>query len=261
MDAKIRNIINSNSLPLPVKVSSTSCSTLLESSDFQKQAAKRFALEDFHAFDKQDEVSRISVEQSPQLLASTPCKEKGYNVVFPVLPVSPIAARLVEEAEKKTRVQVNVEWPSRTKVNTLHEGLESLGKMLCRGTYKQITAAVWRNPILRKHVQQLYLQEIDRECTALSSLKNPSCLRSQKKEDLLSFLLKKFNSKLEFKAPLFGAVLWTVSVRKSKRQDAFWEPSVCMSAAVLLKNRSPCMNAMQLRNTIILYHTGIIVSI
>ena len=100
VNAKIRNIINWNSLPLPVKVSSTSCSTLLESSDFQEQAAKRFALEDFHAFDKQDEVSRISVEQSPQLLASTPCKEKGHDVVFPVLPISPIAARLVDEAEK-----------------------------------------------------------------------------------------------------------------------------------------------------------------
>ena len=48
-------------------------------------------------------------------------------------PVSLIPAR--EPEEKKTRVQVAVEWPSRTKVNTLHEGLESLGKMLCRGTF------------------------------------------------------------------------------------------------------------------------------
>ena len=232
VNAKIRNIITSNSFPLPVKVSSTSCSSLLESSDFQEQAAKRIALEDFLAFDQQEEASRISEEQSPKLVASTPCKEKGHVVVFPVLPVSPIAARLdlEDETEKKTRVQVTVEWPSRTKVNTLHEGLESLGKMLCRGTYKQIAAAVWRNPILRKHVQQLYLQEVDRECTALCSLKNLSCLRSPKKEDLLSFSLKKFNSELESKAPLFSAVLWTASVRKSKREDAFWQPSVCMSA-------------------------------
>ena len=256
VNAKIRNIITSNSFPLPVKVSSTSCSSLWESSDFQEQAAKRVALEaDFLAFDQQEEAaSRISVEQSLKLVASTPCKEKGHDVVFPVLPVSPIAARLdlEDETEKKTRVQVTVEWPSRTKVNTLHEGLESLGKMLCRGTYKQIAAAVWRNPILRKHVQQLYLQEVDRECTALCSLKNPSCFRSPKKEDLQSFSLKKFNSELESKAPLFSAVLWTASARKSKREDAFWQPSVCMSAAVLLKNRSPCMNTMQLLNTIIL---------
>lgn len=54
--------------------------------------------------------------------------------------------------------------------------------------------------------------------------------------------------------------LWTASMRKSKREDEFWVPAVCMSAAVLLKNGSPCMNAVQLLNTIILYHTGIIVS-
>ena len=126
------------------------------------------------------------------------------------------------------------------------------------GTYKQIAGAAWKNPILRKYVQQLYLEEVDRECTAMCSLKNPSCLSSPGKKDLQRFSFKKFNSELESKAPLFSAVLWTASVRKSKRDDEFWLPSVCMSAAVLLKNR--CMNAMQLINTIILYHSGITVS-
>ena len=130
----------------------------------------------------------------------------------------------------------------------------------CRGTYKQIAGAVWKNPILRKYVQQLYLEEVDRECTAMCSLKNPSCLRSPSKKDLQRFSFKKFSTELESKAPLFSAVLWTASVRKSKRDDEFWLPAVCMSAAVLLKNRSPCMNAMQLINTIILYHSGITVS-
>ena len=109
-------------------------------------------------------------------------------------------------------------------------------------------------------MQQLYLEEIDRECTAMCSLKNPSCLRSPSKKVLQSFSFRKFNSELESKAPLFSAVLWTASVRKSKRGDEFWLPSVCMSVAVLLKNRSPCMNTMQLINTIILYHSGITVS-
>ena len=95
----------------------------------------------------------------------------------------------------------------------------------------------------------------------MCSLKNPSCLRSPSKRDLQRFSFKKFNSELESKAPLFSALLWTASVRKSKRDDEFWQPSVCMSAAVLLKNRSPCMNAMQLINTIILYHSGITVNI
>ena len=132
--------------------------------------------------------------------------------------------------------------------------------MLSRGTYKQIAGAVWKNAILRKHVQQLFLQEVDRECTTLCSQKHASCLRSPHKNDIQSFSFKKLNCELEMRAPLFSAVLWTASFRTSKRDDKFWQPSVCMSAAVLLKNRLSCMNAIQLLNTIILYHTGTIVS-
>lgn len=92
-----------------------------------------------------------------------------------------------------TCVLVTVEWSSRTKDNALQKGLESLGKMLSHGTYKQITGAVWRNPILKKHVQQLFLQEVDRECTALWSFKNPGCLRSLKKRIFSRFTRKKLH--------------------------------------------------------------------
>lgn len=257
--------LSSRSVPLPVPTPSSN-----QLSNSQEQATKRVALEDFGASvtsvdieeDNSTLPNRTLIDQWPSMLTSTPCKEKNHPVPFAVVvpPVSPIPAR--EPEEKKTRVQATVEWPSQTKVNTLHEGLESLGKMLCCGTYKQIAGAVWKNPILRKYMQQLYLEEVDRECTAMCSrMKNRSCLRSPSKKDLQSFSFRKFNSKLESKAPLFSAVLWTASVRKSKRDDEFWLPSVCMSVAVLLKNRSPpCMNAMQLINTIILYHSGIIVS-
>lgn len=270
VNSKLHNVVyrSSNNYIVPAGKSPTPQSNPFEGDFRQEQPVKRIALEDLRSGDQRHEsqgdvLSRISVDQFPvSAVTSTPCKDKGHPAV-PSIPVSPITGREGDETSsgaKKTRVLVTVEWPSRTKDNVLHEGLESLGKMLCRGTYKQIAGAVWRNPILKKHVQQLFLQEVDRECTALCSLKNPSCLRSPKKEDLQSFSFKKFTNELESKAPLFSAVLWTASVRKSKREDEFWVPAVCMSAAVLLKNRSPCMNAMQLLNTIILYHTGIIVS-
>ena len=105
------------------------------------------------------------------------------------------------------------------------------------------------------------MQEVDRECTHMCSLKEPSCLRSPTKKDLERFSFEKVNKELETKAPFLSAVLWTASLRKSKREDGgLWTNSVCMAAGVLLKNRSPCMNALQLLNTIILYHTGITVS-
>ena len=136
-----RKIVQSkkcSAVPLPVPKPSSN-----QISDSQEQATKRVALEDCRASvtsvdieeDNTTSPNRTSVDQWPSTLTSTPCKEKNRPVAFAAVvgPVSPIPAR--EPEEKKTRVQVTVEWPSRTKVNTLHEGLESLGKMLCRGTF------------------------------------------------------------------------------------------------------------------------------
>jgi len=88
----------------------------------------------------------ISVEQFTVFaVTSTPCKDKGHPAAFPSIHVSPITGQEGDKTSnraKKTRIPVTVEWLSRTKYNVLHEGLESLGKMLCRGTYKQIAGAV-----------------------------------------------------------------------------------------------------------------------
>ena len=121
------------------------------------------------------------------ITSSTPRKDHEQAVFLPT--VSPIRTQIMiadavetskasEAQEKKTTVQVRVDWPSKSKTNILHEGLESLGKMLCCGNYKQIARAVWKNAILKKHVQQLFLKEIDHECTALCSQKEASSFRS-----------------------------------------------------------------------------------
>ena len=86
----------------------------------------------------------------------------------------------------------------------------------------------------------------------MCSSKDPSCLRSTKAQDVTKFSFSKVEGELQKRAPLLSAVLWTASLRK---------PSVCMAAAVLLKNRSPCMTLLQLINTIIIYHSGIMVSV
>lgn len=104
--------------------------------------------------------------------------------------------------------------------------------------------------MLRKHLQQHFLKEFDKECSNMCSSKDPSCLRSTKAQDVKKFKFSKVEGELQKRAPLLSAVLWTASLRKSKRadEDPFWKPSVCMAAAVLLKNRSPCMTLLQLRN-------------
>lgn len=178
----------------------------------------------------------------------------------PQWPVSPIQPR---KETQSSAVSVRVEWPSKTYERQLSSDLESLGKMLVRGTYKQIANAVWKCDRLKKQIHLLVLKDVDRECTNLCSKKNPSCLRSPSKEEILKFSMKAINKELKERAPLTFSVLVAASVNTRSRSkqntrtgDDFWSPAVAMAAAVCLKNRSKYMNALQLLITIFSYHSG-----
>lgn len=107
----------------------------------------------------------------------------------PSLPASPIP--LCTSTPKKragtdklttTSLKVHIEWPSNRMERKVPEKLESLGKMLIRGTYKQIANAAWRSSLSKKELQLIALKEIDKECSAMCSKKEPSCVRSPDKE-------------------------------------------------------------------------------
>jgi hypothetical protein len=116
--------------------------------------------------------------------------------------------KLNDESLEPKRVEVfcKVKWPSKNKERKLPEDLESLGKMLVRGTYKQIANAAWKNENI-KELTVLNAKDIDNECIQLCSDKNPSCLRKNGKESLLSFTMEKLYDELRERAPLFHSVL------------------------------------------------------
>ena len=180
-------------------------------------------------------------------------------------PLSPIQPRIQpREPPKTTSVTVKVQWPSKDAERRLSGDLESLGKMLLRGTYKQIAHAAWRNIQLKKQLQLLMLKQINTECSHLCSKKNPSCLRSPSKENILKFSMEGLNMELKERAPLTFATLVAASTNpRSKARlkekvavENFWSPAIGMAAAVCLKNRSKFMNALQLLITIFNYHSG-----
>ncbi len=156
-----------------------------------------------------------------------------------------------------TVVTVKLQWPSQTRERHLPEDLQPLGKMLARGTYKQIANAVWNNPILRKQLQILAVKHVDKECHSLCSKTNPSCLQSPNKDALLNFSFEKLQKELEQRAPFIHAILQTSCVNKrnaEKRSE--WVPSVGMAAAIILRNKSSRLNAVQLLLSIFLYHSS-----
>ena len=62
----------------------------------------------------------------------------------------------------ETRVTVRVQWPSGNKEKTVSDELVSLGKMLCRGTFKQIANAAWKSKVLRPHILEEMSKEVNR---------------------------------------------------------------------------------------------------
>jgi hypothetical protein len=169
---------------------------------------------------------------------------------------TPIKGR--QPAIARTSVNVKVSWPSKTLEKTLHPELESLGKMLVRGTFKQIANAAWNSKEIRKHLTVNVLKQIDKECSSLCSRKDPSCLRSPSKHKMLDFSFEKENEELQERAPLFSSVLVASGCNRTDKSS--WILAVGMAASVLLRNRSPYMNAVQLMLGIFLYHSNWAVS-
>jgi hypothetical protein len=101
------------------------------------------------------------------------------------------------------------------------------------------------------------MKSVDSECNGLCSMKQPSCLRSPNKDQLLDFSLEKVVEELEERAPFTYGILRAACVNKrnSERRHE-WVPSVGMAGAILLRNRSTRLNAVQLLLSILLYHSS-----
>ena len=178
---------------------------------------------------------------------STPIKEQQPSILQPTC--------------DQTSVNVRISWPSKTVEKTLHPELESIGKMLVRGTFKQIANAAWRSKQIRKYLILNVLKQIDYECTNICSKKYPSCLQSPSKQKMPDFSFAKENEELQERAPLFYSVLVAGGCNKKKTEKSSWIPAVGMAASILLRNQSPYMNAVQLMLGIFLYHSNWAVSI
>ena len=76
-------------------------------------------------------------------------------------------------------------------------------------------------------------------------------------EILPAGLLRMITRELEPNKFLFRAVSWTSNFKRGRRNNKLLQPSLCVSAALLLKTTLLCIIAVQLITTVILYHSGI----
>ncbi len=139
---------------------------------------------------------------------------------------------------------IRAEWSSAAKEKQIPPALTSLGKMLVRGTLKQIASAAWKSPAMKSYIVADFLKAVHHECTGLSSRKARSMLRQTSKEEILAFSFEKQEEELKDRARLFNAVLTTASTKThpvsqkapiSKKKQSV-RSTVCMSASICLKN-------------------------
>lgn len=200
-------------------------------------------------------------ENEERVLNSTPKKRCLSHSTARELTVSPISTNNAEKTQSD--VTINVKWKSKKASRMLPPDLESIGKMLVRGTYKQIAHATWKNVNLKKHLVELILKEVEKEAIGLCSKKHPSILRMTDKESMLNLSMDSISLELKDRAPLIHSTLSTIAINRNSRasSDKKHVGPIAMAVAILLKNRSRYMTALQLLVTIFLYHSNWMVSI
>ena len=154
-------------------------------------------------------------------------------------------------------LKVSVKWPSEKypRERELNDDLAALGIALVRGTYSQMATAIFKIKPLKQSIIQCLLKELSRECANLTSKKNPSILRKTSTDDIRNFKLENVAQELSTRAPLLYSTLLTTAVRV-RDQVKTNLPSVALAACILLKERSPYLNAAQILMSVIIKFSG-----
>ena len=121
--------------------------------------------------------------------------------------------------------------PCKVTVRKLPKDLESLGKMLVRGTYKQIENAAWKIPSVKEKWKSWWWKKFEKEATQLCSKKDPRCLRATDKNSMLSLTMEKVHYEIKTRAPMFHSCLSAASINRRSRA---WSCSNTNFAAVVM---------------------------
>ena len=127
-----------------------------------------------------------------------------------------------KSGKKVASVLVRVRWESGDHYHQLSINLCSLGKMLLRGTFKQIAIAAWRCPDLKQHLVEVMLKTVHHECASLCTLKEPSILQKTSKDEIQEFTFEKLQDELSVRAPVFNAVLKPASLKTPEKSKIFF---------------------------------------
>eukprot|EP00112_Aurelia_sp_Birch-Aquarium-sp1_P018191 Seg4306.2 transcript_id=Seg4306.2/GoldUCD/mRNA.D3Y31 product="hypothetical protein" protein_id=Seg4306.2/GoldUCD/D3Y31 len=85
------------------------------------------------------------------------------------------------EDDASQQVSVHVEYESGVREKKLPKSLQSLGKMLVRGTFRQIATAAWHCADLRPHIISRFLRTVHKEMDAFTPERSQVCCEMRKR--------------------------------------------------------------------------------
>ena len=127
-----------------------------------------------------------------------------------------------------------------------------------------------RNVMQKKTMKETILKEVERdiqaECTALCSKKNPSILSKVSSDNLMQLTDTAIVKELQERAPILSRCM--IATTQSKRSMAQQRkgkkdgknkniPAISLAASILLRSRCSLMSANAYRMSTILWHSGI----
>ena len=134
--------------------------------------------------------------------------------------------------------------------------MESIGKTLLWGTYKQIAHKVWQNKCLKIEIVKYVGKAVATECRELCSSKCKTIARHSSSDDMMKFNPEALSH--EWINKLLYVILYCClqPCQRDKRMSTLLlgSRSIAMAGSVLLRERSRGMDAMQLLVTTIVCH-------
>ena len=151
---------------------------------------------------------------------------------------------------------------SSTTLSTLDEATNAIGRALATGHLPSVAEAIMNHESLANKLLQLFLDKLEAECAVLSQRSLPLFLfRRVPPDEYATFEWKKLIENLTQKAPTLFHVLSSIVAhsdrRNKKKLDTAHYPGLCMTVAVLLKERNREMCGVQSLISLLLYSSHV----
>ena len=139
----------------------------------------------------------------------------------------------------------------------LESPLSRIGRALAGGHLNTIARTVFAHDGLRELLIHKMMMKINDECSTLCQCANPSLFRKRATSDLQNFKWETYVKELESKSPtLLRLLMYLVSHsdhRNEVKKSTHHYPAVCMTAAVVLKERNREMVGLQTYTALLLF--------